>query len=462
MSEREKSDRPRFWTPEMIAVCAVLAVVVLLFLVWVVSGAIVSRAVERELAEIRAKGEPVSFEDIAPPFVPYDENAAPVFEQAFAEVKAGRSAEKSDPDLKKYGSVCQKRKWPFDPEVVGKALKYHRSSLEIARRALARPRCRFDVDYSQGADIETKHHGNLLELATLFRASALLRLHEGRLDEAIGDVDSILGVARAMAGDPILPCRDDWWDPVEMGLDVLKEAERTNGLSGAARRRFLAELSAFEFAGALRGIALSGRIAYIDAYDRLRTNRKNRLVDRDLIPVKQLSSLQARRETAWIRAASDAVVASALPPWEALPKMESVRDELTGLRGLTAPFRENVIDWVWKRSCVELVRVWAYRDAGILGLSCELRCSAHGDYPATLDALVPEFLSTFPDGLPPDPFTGKPFVYKKRPDGRGFIVYSVGENLKDDGGVEDEKSGKDDVSWERRPPGEQETDATDE
>jgi hypothetical protein len=32
-----------------------------------------------------------------------------------------------------------------------------------------------------------------------------------------------------------------------------------------------------------------------------------------------------------------------------------------------------------------------------------------------------------------DPFTGKPFVYRTHPK-RGFQLYSVGENLTDDGG----------------------------
>jgi hypothetical protein len=35
--------------------------------------------------------------------------------------------------------------------------------------------------------------------------------------------------------------------------------------------------------------------------------------------------------------------------------------------------------------------------------------------------------------LPDDPYTGKPFVY--RVDDQGAIVYSLGKNLKDDGGT---------------------------
>ena len=34
--------------------------------------------------------------------------------------------------------------------------------------------------------------------------------------------------------------------------------------------------------------------------------------------------------------------------------------------------------------------------------------------------------------IPIDPFTGHPFIYKKQDS--GFIVYSIGNNLKDEGG----------------------------
>jgi hypothetical protein len=62
------------------------------------------------------------------------------------------------------------------------------------------------------------------------------------------------------------------------------------------------------------------------------------------------------------------------------------------------------------------------------GLACRLYKSRTGAYPETLNALVPDVLKE----VPIDPFTGKPFVYRR--EGEGFIVYSLGSNEKDDGG----------------------------
>ncbi|MBI4558805.1 MAG: hypothetical protein HY706_14580 [Candidatus Hydrogenedentes bacterium] len=53
---------------------------------------------------------------------------------------------------------------------------------------------------------------------------------------------------------------------------------------------------------------------------------------------------------------------------------------------------------------------------------------ARGKLPETLDELVPDFL----ESVPVDPFDGNSIRYKKL--SRGFVVYSIGKNGKDDGG----------------------------
>jgi hypothetical protein len=65
-------------------------------------------------------------------------------------------------------------------------------------------------------------------------------------------------------------------------------------------------------------------------------------------------------------------------------------------------------------------------------LACALeRCRlANKEFPEHLDALVPRFIAS----LPHDVLTGKPYQYRRSEDGR-FILYSVGWNGKDDGGV---------------------------
>ena len=52
----------------------------------------------------------------------------------------------------------------------------------------------------------------------------------------------------------------------------------------------------------------------------------------------------------------------------------------------------------------------------------------HGEYPAELAKLVPEYTPE----LPKDLYSGADFRYKRQ--GKGYVLYSVGPNGKDEGG----------------------------
>ncbi len=64
--------------------------------------------------------------------------------------------------------------------------------------------------------------------------------------------------------------------------------------------------------------------------------------------------------------------------------------------------------------------------------------AAHGRYPDGLPALVPAYLKA----VPTDPFgLGKPLKYKPLDGGKRFLLYSLGPNLKDDGGTHSRPAG---------------------
>lgn len=66
-------------------------------------------------------------------------------------------------------------------------------------------------------------------------------------------------------------------------------------------------------------------------------------------------------------------------------------------------------------------------DSAKCSIACERYRRKHGELPESLNVLVPEFLETVPN----DPFDGKPIRYNKEKK----IIYSVGENLVDSGGM---------------------------
>jgi hypothetical protein len=69
-------------------------------------------------------------------------------------------------------------------------------------------------------------------------------------------------------------------------------------------------------------------------------------------------------------------------------------------------------------------------DQAALACALERYRLAHGQYPGQLDALTPQYMARQPH----DVITGQPYKYRRTDDGQ-FILYSVGWNEKDDGGV---------------------------
>jgi hypothetical protein len=75
------------------------------------------------------------------------------------------------------------------------------------------------------------------------------------------------------------------------------------------------------------------------------------------------------------------------------------------------------------------VRSIAYLRCAVVAVSAELYRRRTGHWPNALADLNADF----PNGLPADPYDGAPLRFKTLPD--GIVIYSVGENHKDDGGV---------------------------
>ena len=69
-------------------------------------------------------------------------------------------------------------------------------------------------------------------------------------------------------------------------------------------------------------------------------------------------------------------------------------------------------------------------DQAAIACALERYRLANGQFPQTLDALVPRFISQ----LPHDVINGESYNYRRTDDGQ-FVLYSVGWNEKDDGGV---------------------------
>ena len=94
------------------------------------------------------------------------------------------------------------------------------------------------------------------------------------------------------------------------------------------------------------------------------------------------------------------------------------------------------------KASTTLARNQTLANEALVACALERYRLAHGQYPETLAALVPQFA----DKLPHDIINGQPLKYHRTEDG-GFILYSVGWNEADDGGVPGKSNSEGDWVW---------------
>ena len=94
----------------------------------------------------------------------------------------------------------------------------------------------------------------------------------------------------------------------------------------------------------------------------------------------------------------------------------------TYLAAIAIPNFSSAVRWLARNQCLT--------DEALIACALERYRLAHGEYPKSLATLAPQLL----DKIPVDIITGRPLKYRVKEDGR-FILYSVGWNEKDDGGV---------------------------
>ncbi len=386
---------------------------------------------EAKLAALREAGEPVSLAELASPAIPDEENAAPVYEEVFGLLKA-QASEVHDriSELLKADPLADE-----ELEEARKLVEEAQPILERLRKAARLERCRFDLDYSRKASDELlfPHLAKFQGGGRLLVLSAKVNLALGRPDEAARDAAVGLKLRRCVEIQPtIIALLVD----NAIGNITLKQFQKTLDEaepSGDALKEVLSALGDVEDRSALTQAALGERCFVItgcasylehpeelDELSELIGEPEVRRLDRAEIYANALRTLEF-----W-----DVCLPLTPRPWH---------DSHADHEALNTDFGKGEQHY---SLCAALVssfeRVPLTYDAKLAqqanaqqAIALRLYRMKHGEYPDTLEALAPEFL----DKLPVDPFSGKTYVYRK--EGAGFIVYSLGPNMIDDGGIED-------------------------
>ncbi len=321
---------------------------------------------------------------------------------------------------------------------------------ELRDAAAARPFCRFNLDDTSQPAF-ARPLGPITELIQLGQAlnlHALVALHSGQPDVALGDIETVLKIDAGVRHEPLLVS-----GLVANGLIFIQMSSVWEGLTlhswnDAQLVRLQADFAEIDFLAdeqlCLRGEAL-GQFSSIMDY----------LRDHSISPVEELFS--SRRDprnyppsilswlfwaeprgwltleknvgvTLYYRAAREDVDPAAHRVFpEKADRLEALGRNLTPL--LPWNFFPRVILPPALGSAETLsygqFRVDAIRIACLL----ERYRLVHGTYPDSLD----DVSSYAPADMPRDLINGEPYHYRHHPDDT-FLLYSVGWNQTDDGG----------------------------
>jgi hypothetical protein len=322
------------------------------------------------------------------------------------------------------------------------ALRKYDAPLDELRRAARRPESRFPVDYDAANPVTPllPHLGAIRGCVRTLQLRASAELELGQTAKALEDVQLILYLANSVRNEPFLISQLVHIAVVNAALQPVWE--------GCVEHRWtdkqLAEIE--------RGL---GRLNCLENY-RLGIRGEEACATRIVDLVRRTRNIGVLNDSTNSAASTGLLLLPAgwfyqnelhavrfMEQWYVpLADTEQQTVSPAAFRRVEAAFQSevkhatpfNLLERLQVGGLSGAIRRFAMAQADVdlarVGCALERYRLAHdGQYPETLEVLVPEFI----DPLPHDVINGGPLHYRRTDDGR-FLLYSVGWNETDDGG----------------------------
>jgi hypothetical protein len=341
--------------------------------------------------------------------------------------------------------------------VVGNAV-----ALALLEKAASLPKCQFPLDWSDPAGLRFPHDQWLEDSVVLLNMAGDWEARRGDADEALRLCGVGVAMSRATEGEPsttpVYLSYENRLIALEglrniLGLQSPYEAPNLAGLrlpSTAACRKLYDQLGQIDRRTPLRRALLGTRAQMLWCYQEARDKPMGLayLFDRPLGDVGTIPDPRFMDWVAfWVTPTGRQVLA--------LDEVAYLRDRARVFAALDRPWRELADSappfeafppyCILARGATGMARLFMSRDRDAaaaaraqIALALIACHNETGQWPATLDQLH----KVVGWDLPLDPFSGKDFIYRR--EGEGWVLYSVGPNLKDDGGTGD------DMVWRRK------------
>lgn len=389
----------------------------------------------RELAAIRQRGEPLKLSEMAPPAVPDSQNAALVYAQATKSLRFS-PAEKTA-----LHTLERSRTPPMLREVEAALLK-NQKALDLTRRAASMAGCRFPYDYNTDNPLTLRfpHFVEMRELARFIAAQANVEAKNHDTNAALHDVRALFAMSHHLGEGPTLIGFLVAQSVEAIAYQTLAQVLEQVPLTPVQARAFGNSLPATDWNRVLRDGLLGDRTFSLFVF--------NGLTSRTLTSQDIISSSDGSPLSFWTSY-------PLLLLWRPFLKLDEVQSlrlwEKVLLPSSARPFSKDdpkVIDPISQAlneapryALMTRILFPIFGRAGQnrdlsevrgrereIALSLAVCHTSQGKYPARLSEIVA--LDGKP--LPLDPYTQKSFAYGAN--GKGFLLYSVGVNRADNGG----------------------------
>ena len=415
-------------------------VLIILLLIGAVSFAIFRLSMKSKLQAridaIRAAGYPVNCAELDRWYtIPENaENAAYTLMDAFSYYKLWDNAESKPLPVVGRGELPARTE-PMAEETKALITQYvvdNNEAIELLHAGAAIENCRYPIDLTAGFETKLPPLYEIRTAVKLLKLETILHIENGDGKSAIRSTISSFGIARSLAKESMIisqlvrvACQNLAATTIEYCInrveltdeqlaeliEYIHNTERNSDMTCAFIGERCMGLSFLKSPGSVNPDSIEG----IPLQPILELYKALGLADADAIIYLDLMGEYIKSAQLPLHKRQEAV--------KAIDARLQSTSQIHILLHAIMPALSRI-------TTIELRTIAQLRTARV-ALAIERYRLAAGKLPDALTDLVPAYLDT----VPTDPFDGKELRYEKL--GVGFVVYSVGEDLRDDGGTEE-------------------------
>ncbi len=368
---------------------------------------ILGSRLEKKLAAIKAAGDPICLADLARKSVPPEQNGMTYLLRANDDMNA---VVNEVYDLKSF------QEWQYYPEDLKKikdALDAYPKVYPLLQQVVERPDFDSKLDYNLppskllGAICDQNNSGFIRAPERYLLARAKLLIFQGDRDEAMRSVILICRLSRQAEHEPLITNYLVSRAVEGIALECANEVLQSGPVGDQIRADLEAELSLH---GSMRNFRTALKSERAFSMDCFRHELPRPWI---LSNLWQISTLDLYEQ----------YLNYSLHPYSDWAAEEDIQQAKS--KSIFNMFVELARP-AYRSALISAYRCQAWVRAVRIINALQKKSPLDGDKIPTMTELG------LPDEVGVDPFNGKPMIIKKLPE--GWLVYSVGENLKDDGG----------------------------